>query len=308
MWVNRCTRNALRTYTSLAQMRSIRTRANKLSAASMSHPILKAHAAPTAHKRVRFFQTEKDGKNEENSKTEETNTKENESKKEEESVNTVKVKILDNALDFVVDHGWSRKALSCGAEQAGYAGVAEGMFTGGGDDLVLYFIQKCNFQLVEYLKFTVEEHESKEEKIKVTSFIRSAVEYRLRMIIPCIGAWPQAMGILARPDIFPKSAEELAKMVDDIWYYAGDRSADINWYTKRGILAKLYGSTQLVMLTDQSPDFKDTWEFLDRRISDISNFAKISQSVKDNGSAFVETAFSGAKVLKNIAGFGDTKR
>uniref|UniRef100_F6RQ34 Ubiquinone biosynthesis protein n=2 Tax=Ciona intestinalis TaxID=7719 RepID=F6RQ34_CIOIN len=219
-----------------------------------------------------------------------------------------KVKILDNALDFVVDHGWSRKALSCGAEQAGYAGVAEGMFTGGGDDLVLYFIQKCNFQLVEYLKFTVEEHESKEEKIKVTSFIRSAVEYRLRMIIPCIGAWPQAMGILARPDIFPKSAEELAKMVDDIWYYAGDRSADINWYTKRGILAKLYGSTQLVMLTDQSPDFKDTWEFLDRRISDISNFAKISQSVKDNGSAFVETAFSGAKVLKNIAGFGDTKR
>ena len=32
-------------------------------------------------------------------------------------------------------------------------------------------------------------------------------------------------------------------MVDDIWYWAGDRSTDFNWYTKRALLAGIYTST-----------------------------------------------------------------
>lgn len=51
------------------------------------------------------------------------------------------------------------------------------------------------------------------------------------------------MAVKALPPNIPSSLETLALMVDDIWYMAGDKSTDINWYTKRALLASLYTST-----------------------------------------------------------------
>ena len=51
------------------------------------------------------------------------------------------------------------------------------------------------------------------------------------------------MAIKAYPSNMPAALERLAIMFDDIWYHAGDRSTDFNWYTKRGILAVVYCST-----------------------------------------------------------------
>ena len=51
------------------------------------------------------------------------------------------------------------------------------------------------------------------------------------------------MAVKALPPNIPSALETLALMVDDIWYMAGDKSTDINWYTKRGLLASLYTST-----------------------------------------------------------------
>ena len=89
---------------------------------------------------------------------------------------------------------------------------------------------------------------------------------RLRLLIPVLEVWPQGLAKLHSPKVIKDTVAVSTKMVDDIWYYAGDRSTDISWYTKRGMLAKLYFSTQLAMLNDSSPDFKDTWDFLDRRL------------------------------------------
>lgn len=40
----------------------------------------------------------------------------------------------------------------------------------------------------------------------------------------------------------------------------------MNWYAKRAAIAGIYASTEIYMLNDKSEGFKDTWEFLDRRI------------------------------------------
>ena len=44
----------------------------------------------------------------------------------------------------------------------------------------------------------------------------------------------------------------LQELVDDIWFYAGDRSVDFSWYTKRALLACVYKSTEFYMLQDES--------------------------------------------------------
>ena len=58
----------------------------------------------------------------------------------------------------------------------------------------------------------------------------------------------------------------LAQTADAIWRAAGDRSADFNWYTKRGIVSAVYAATVAYWLNDRSEGCKDTWAFLDRRL------------------------------------------
>ena len=66
------------------------------------------------------------------------------------------------------------------------------------------------------------------------------------VVIKSVHQWcpaTQAMAVKALPPNIPSVLETLALMVDDIWYMAGDKSTDINWYTKRALLASLYTST-----------------------------------------------------------------
>lgn len=53
----------------------------------------------------------------------------------------------------------------------------------------------------------------------------------------------------------------------------------MNWYTKRAALTGIYNTTELVMLQDSSPDFQDTWNFLDNRIQDVVNMATTAKQV-----------------------------
>lgn len=54
----------------------------------------------------------------------------------------------------------------------------------------------------------------------------------------------------------------------------------MNWYTKRAALTGIYNTTELVMLQDSSPDFEDTWNFLDNRIQDVVNMASTAKQVE----------------------------
>lgn len=54
----------------------------------------------------------------------------------------------------------------------------------------------------------------------------------------------------------------------------------MNWYTKRAALTGIYNTTELVMLQDSSPDFQDTWNFLDNRIQDVVNMATTAKQVE----------------------------
>ena len=59
----------------------------------------------------------------------------------------------------------------------------------------------------------------------------------------CLHTLLQALALKAHPSNASSSLLTFANMLDDMWYYAGDRSTDFNWYTKRGLLAAVYCST-----------------------------------------------------------------
>ncbi|KAM9754815.1 ubiquinone biosynthesis protein COQ9, mitochondrial isoform 2-T2 [Menidia menidia] len=269
-----------------------------------------ASSSTTYHEHYQAHSAEQDTKaasqHDSDPTAERTDTSHQDQDEQDEDYETeeqLQARILTAALEFVPQHGWSMEAIAAGAESLGLSSASTGMFYNGAGDLVLHFIAHCNSQLTEGL---AEQHNQVQlgqaEKKKTADFLRDAVETRLRMYIPYMETWPQAMSILLLPHNIPDSLKHLSTLVDDIWYYAGDRSTDMNWYTKRAVLTGIYNTTELVMIQDSSPDYQDTWSFLENRIQDVVNMASTAKQVQSTGEAVVQGLMGAAVTLKNLTG------
>jgi len=209
----------------------------------------------------------------------------------------IKDGILEAALEYVPTHGWTREAIVKAAEKYGYPGVAHGMFPGGGADLANYFYARCNAELRQQLKA-----KSEEGVPKVSVFVRDAVEQRIRLTLPHRDTWPQAMAELGSPSGAKGAMNNLQKLVDDIWFYAGDRSVDFSWYTKRALLACVYKSTEFYMLQDESEGNVETWAFLDRRINGAAWLGQTVREQKEVIASCAGSLKSNAVTLVNASG------
>lgn len=225
-----------------------------------------------------------------------------------ETEEQLQARILTAALEFVPAYGWSAEAIAAGAETLGLSSASSGMFQNGAGDLVLHFVAQCNSQMTKILEEQQKQVQLGQAEAKETSvFLRDAVETRLRMYIPYMDTWAQAMSILLLPHNIPDSLKQLSTLVDDIWYYAGDRSTDVNWYTKRAALTGIFNTTELVMLQDSSPDFQDTWTFLDNRVQDAVNMAATAKQVQSSSEAVVQGLMGAAVTLKNLSGLNQKR-
>lgn len=212
----------------------------------------------------------------------------------------IKTKILNAALPHVHKHGWSRLAITSGAESVGYLSVVSGLFPGEGLDLVLHHVRQSNRQLDTWMESEARVYKETGQKIPVAKFIRSALERRLRMNAEFVKSkrWGEAMAILANPLNSLQALECIQELADDIWHRAGDTSHDLSWYSKRISLAAIYTATEVFMLQDSSPDFHDTWKFLDRRFEDLSSLPQVATLPQDVGGLL-----SGlATTARNMAG------
>ncbi|XP_044746495.1 ubiquinone biosynthesis protein COQ9, mitochondrial [Coccinella septempunctata] len=178
----------------------------------------------------------------------------------------IKSKILREALKFVPEKGWTKDAVTAGAHVAGYPGVVHGLFPGAGADLVNFFLSDSNKQLVEILKNYQKEPEL--QSITPVQFVEKAIQQKLLMLVPYKSKWPQAIAIMSLPPNVPTALASLLTLVDDICYYAGDRSVDFNWYARRIGVAGIYKTTELYLIQDNSPDHIKTFEFLNKRLSE----------------------------------------
>lgn len=57
----------------------------------------------------------------------------------------------------------------------------------------------------------------------------------------------------AQPANLATSFKQRATLVDEIWHAAGGDTSNIDWYVKRTILGGIYSTTEIYMLSDDSP-------------------------------------------------------
>ena len=83
--------------------------------------------------------------------------------------------------------------------------------------------------------------------LRLHQLVRAVIVLRLEQNRPHKEAIRRALALLALPGHVRLAATCTARTADAIWRAAGDRSADFSWYTKRAILAAVYGATLLVL-------------------------------------------------------------
>ncbi|XP_047332044.1 ubiquinone biosynthesis protein COQ9-A, mitochondrial [Impatiens glandulifera] len=185
-------------------------------------------------------------------------------------------RVLSASLRHVHRFGWTEAALVAGAREAGLSPSIIGSLPRKEAALVEFFMDECLQKLIDTID------SDKEIKNLIPSErISKLVRIRLEMQAPFISKWPQALSIQAQPQNLPSSFKQRAMLADEIWHAAGDDSNDIDWYAKRTVLGTIYSSTEVYMLTDNSPDFRDTWAFLDGRVKDAFDLKKTFQEAKN---------------------------
>ena len=198
----------------------------------------------------------------------------------EAGVNSLKEKLLTNALEIIPFDGWSKASFEAAIEktnidlETGYR-----IFPKGESDLANYFHEFGDNKMLENLTKTDLSGLRYSEKIAEAVWIRvSAFEdYQVHQIV-----LKKALATFLLPVNLLPGTKLVWDTADKIWNFMGDTSDDYNWYTKRMILSGIISSTFLFFIGDKSEGFVDTREFINRRISDVMEFEKAKSQAKSN--------------------------
>lgn len=198
----------------------------------------------------------------------------------------IRRRLLAGLLRHAPFDGWSQKALQAAARDAGIAvELAAIAFPGGLLEAAEFFSREADRQMAEAVQVAVAPASappaasqpgqgSAPAKLKIREKIALAVRTRLLQQAPNREALRALASFLALPAHAGRAAAMLWRTVDTMWRAIGDRSTDINYYSKRALLAGIYGSTVLVWLDDRSEGAADSLAFLDRRIDDAMAFER----------------------------------
>ncbi|HBK09289.1 MAG TPA: COQ9 family protein [Acetobacteraceae bacterium] len=168
-------------------------------------------------------------------------------------------------LPNVAFDGWTKRAIT--------ADDADLLFPLGAPEMIEAFCDLTDRRM--------EEAAANLTETRLSRRVRAVIALRLEQNRPHKEAIRRALAILALPQNARIAAATAARTIDAIWRTAGDESADFSWYTKRAILAAVFGTTILYWLRDTSEDDADTLAFLDRRLAGVGRIGKLRAKAGD---------------------------
>jgi ubiquinone biosynthesis protein COQ9 len=183
----------------------------------------------------------------------------------------LKAALKDAAFDGFTDSMLAKAGKSAGADKAALARL----FPEGILSLIEYFSTSMDTAMAEKLAAV------DLPKLKIRERIKIAVLTRLALLAPNKEAARRAAALMTLPMHAGRGAKMMYATVDAMWRAAGDTATDFNFYTKRGILAGVYGSTLVRWFADASADEAATNEFLAARIENVMQFEKFKAKAKE---------------------------
>jgi ubiquinone biosynthesis protein COQ9 len=198
----------------------------------------------------------------------------------------LKAAVLAAALPDAAFDGFTDAVLAKACESAGVAAADRTrLFAEGPLSLIEFYSVDADTQMEQRLGAM------NLPGMKIRERIAAAVLARLSILKPNKEAARRAGATLSLPMNAGLAARLMYRSVDAMWRAVGDTSTDFNFYTKRGILAGVYGATLVRWFNDASEDEAATTEFLAARIENVMQFEKFKAQAK--------------KAFANFPAFGD---
>ena len=183
----------------------------------------------------------------------------------------IRRRVLDEMLSRCAVLGWNEACLHEAAEAARVDPAdIEAEFPGGAVDVIAEFYRLLDERLGE-------EGPTDEELAELRYGARVGLLTFWR--ITAMDAYREESRAALKELAMPLNAGAAGRIVfataDRIWVRVGDRSMDVNWYSKRAILSGVITSATLYWLQDESEGCADTRAFIDRRIADVMTFERV---------------------------------
>ena len=205
------------------------------------------------------------------------------------TLDELRLHLAPHIADAAIFDGWSDAALVVASEAGGAdADVARLAFKDGAMAMIGAWIETIDRAMAAALPVETL------AAMKIRERIRSLVQFRLDAVAGREEALRRALAIMAMPLNVRVALKAGWHSADVMWRLAGDTATDWNHYSKRAILASLYGATLAVLVNDESDDKAETRAFLDRRIEGVMKFETIKrQWLQPKGEHFSPVRFLG---------------
>lgn len=184
-------------------------------------------------------------------------------------IDETKAALIDALAQNAGFDGWTVKSLRMALSALGQdPSEAELEFPGGRAEMIAAYFTLGDERMIAARRGQMAES-------GLTARVRAAVAERLALMDGEKEAVRRAMAWLVLPGNAPRLAKIIARMADAVWFAAGDKSADMSWYSKRAILGAVLSATLFYWLSDSSMDSEKTLAFLDRRLAGVGRIGKL---------------------------------
>jgi ubiquinone biosynthesis protein COQ9 len=189
---------------------------------------------------------------------------------EDLTLDELRLALAPGIAEAAVFDGWSNEALDMAADQFGAdRDVARLAFKDDGAmGMICAWIETIDRQMA------IDLPAEKLAEMKIRERIRSLIQYRLDAVAGLEESLRRALAIMAMPQNAARALRTGWSSADVMWRLAGDTATDYNHYTKRAILASIYGATLAIFVDDESEGKGETKAFLGRRIDGVMKFEK----------------------------------
>lgn len=176
------------------------------------------------------------------------------------------LKILSTALGMVPQLGF-RGALLSSVRSHGYSDAALSLFPRAEYDLVQYHLDTQKAKLSE-----VDLSGAESTNDKLFKLLNSRLQSNQQALQ---SQMPEYLQLLKTRPV--DSLASLHDLSDEVWFLAGDKSNDIDWYARRASISTVFASAELY----QSVNPKGVTSYLKRRLGELDTVHDVTSNITE---------------------------
>jgi len=180
--------------------------------------------------------------------------------------------LITASIPFVLKYGWNDNALSEACVSLGEDTQYWGMFFANISGVVEFFETLEDLRMMRVMA----------EYEKITGVRKKIGSALFERIVHIVGGVQMLKRLeefycdIQAPVYAPLAAKNIWQTVDVIWRFAGDKSTDFNYYTKRTLLAGVYVATVRRMLRND----QDMRQYITDALDKVVEFGNLKKNFK----------------------------